>query len=173
MARKRFSLEQIIITLREVEVLLSQYFTDIERPGKARSLRGNNALTSILYWRIRCSNRLLGEVTMKRIFFFVLVVCALFGACKTSNPTTPESDRQVPIIDSFTVSASSVTVNQQVTLTWTTRFANGCTILPDIGSVPVSGSRVVTMTTVGTTSFQLKAVNADGTATSTCSVTVT
>jgi len=110
---------------------------------------------------------------MKRIIFFVLVACALFGACKTSIPTTPESNRQLPIIDSFTVSASAVTVNQQVTLTWTTRFANGCSILPDIGTVPLSGSRVVTMTTVGTTTFQLKAVNGDGTATATCSVTVT
>jgi hypothetical protein len=113
---------------------------------------------------------------MKRIIFFVIVVCALFGSCK-NNPTTPTPTptpaKVYPKIDNFTASDSSVKWNTAVTLSWTTRDATRCVITPMIGDVPTSGSKSVILTTVGATTFTLTAENTDGAVTATRTVTAT
>lgn len=75
-----------------------------------------------------------------------------------------------PVINSFSVSKTSIELGETVVLTWTTTNASSVTISPGIGAVAVSGSTSVTPT--GTTTYTLVATGKSG-KTASSSVTVT
>ncbi len=100
---------------------------------------------------------------MKRIIFFVIFVCALFGSCKNSTPTTPTTPtvtKVYPKIDSFTASSAEISYNGAVTLSWSTRDATHIVITPIIGDVAASGTMQIVLKE--TTAFMLTAENNDG-----------
>jgi hypothetical protein len=75
----------------------------------------------------------------------------------------------VPVI---TISAKPevITIGESSTLTWSSQYADSCTMEPDIGSVDVNGSATVSPT--GTTTYTITASNPGETATASITVTV-
>ena len=57
-----------------------------------------------------------------------------------SNPTTPVEAAVEPQISLFRASATSITLGDEVTLTWSTSLADSVHLLPDEGTVAASGS---------------------------------
>jgi glucose/arabinose dehydrogenase len=88
----------------------------------------------------------------------------------TDVPFTGTTSQGVPTI-SFSVSPTTMAVGGTATLTWTTSNAIDAAIDQNIGSVPISGSRVVSPTSTAT--YTLTATNANGSATATATLTVT
>lgn len=89
----------------------------------------------------------------------------------------PQPQRQIdppPVVNSFSASPSYIKPGETATLTWTVSDVLErnvtVTISPGIGSVPASGSYVVSPTS--TTTYTLTATNEDGTVTASTTVTV-
>ena len=82
----------------------------------------------------------------------------------TSNVSTgPALTKDPPQIKTFTASSSSITLGDEVTLTWTVDAARTVSISPNIGSVTSSGWTKVIPTTTPATTYELSAVNTFGT----------
>jgi OOP family OmpA-OmpF porin len=71
----------------------------------------------------------------------------------------------------LTVTPETIVKGDTATLNWKSQNASGCTIQPDIGSVPPQGARVITPAV--DTSYSLACSGAGGTATSAAGVAVT
>lgn len=76
-----------------------------------------------------------------------------------------------PVISSFVGTPPSITPGQATTLTWTSIGGTSATIDQGVGSVPTSGSRVITPTI--STTFTLSVTGAGGSAHNSVTVTVT
>jgi hypothetical protein len=77
----------------------------------------------------------------------------------------------VPVVASFDASPSTITSGQEVTLQWVVTGANSVSISPDIGTVPASGTRVVSPETKAI--YTLIANNMSGSARKSITITVT
>ena len=75
-----------------------------------------------------------------------------------------------PVINSFTASPGYIQSCQEVVLTWSVSNANTVILAPGIGSVPNSGSYIVTPT--DTTTYTLTAINSAGNVSANTTVTV-
>ena len=111
------------------------------------------------------------QLTLTETTTFTLTAENAEGAVtKTVLVTVTPPTKILPKIDSFTASSASITTGDSVTLSWTTRDATRIVISPIIGDVAASGTRQLTLT--ATTAFTLTAVNNDGSAAKTVTVTV-
>jgi hypothetical protein len=81
---------------------------------------------------------------------------------------SPSSEH--PVIESFSASPPSIVVGQSSTLQWEISGATSVSINQGIGSVPASGTRVVSPT--GTTTYTLTATNSAGSVTTSVTVRV-
>jgi len=84
------------------------------------------------------------------------------GAAITKDP---------PAIKTFSASANSITLGDNITLTWAVTGARTVSISPDVGNVPSSGWTMVIPTAADST-YKLSAVNTFGTETAEVTVTV-
>ena len=118
-----------------------------------------------------------------RLLSFLLVSLALVSlagtvsGCGDKLPGTGPSTNAMTIV-SFAVDVSTAKVGSVVTLRWETLNAVSAYITvtagPNIGSVNLSGSRTVPVTTAGTTTYSLTVTDRNGrTATGFASVIVT
>jgi len=92
----------------------------------------------------------------------------------TSNVTNKEKTaitKDPPEISAFSASPSSITLGDNVTLTWTVKGARTVSISPDVGNVPSSGWTMV-IPTAATTTYTLTASNTFGLKTAEADVTV-
>jgi len=97
---------------------------------------------------------------MKKILF-ISVLISLVGAGCILTP---------PAIVNFSVSPSTINAGQSATLTWTVNNASSVKINPDLGSMALNGSTVVSPST--TTTYVLIASNIGGAETATVMLTV-
>jgi len=95
--------------------------------------------------------------------FFILIALILITGCSGPTPTAP-------IINSFLVNPTSITVGESSTLSWSITDATSVTIDNGIGSVALSGTTVVNPTTA--TTYTLTATNSAGSVTASVTVTV-
>lgn len=108
----------------------------------------------------------------------LVLACATFAIAGNVVDYTYDADGN--ITDALTTTATSVNITASptsiepggtVTLSWTSLNADSCTIEPDIGSVPVSGSRSVSPS--ATTTYTITATRGSETDTSSVTITVT
>lgn len=107
---------------------------------------------------------------MKKGFLIGLVILGLVAgfACKSS--TTPPA-KELPTINSFTATPSTIDRGASSTLAWDVSDASSVSINQGIGSVSTkTGTTSVSPT--DTTTYTLTATNDDGNKTATCTVTV-
>ncbi len=79
-------------------------------------------------------------------------------------------DIALPVVNNFTVTPSSVTLGQALTLSWNVSGASRVVIEPDIGNVEAGGNRAVTPG--ADTTYTLTALNGGGSTSATAKVTV-
>ena len=84
------------------------------------------------------------------------------GAAITKDP---------PAITTFSASSNSITLGDNITLTWDISGARAISISPDVGAVPAKGWKMVIPTATNST-YKLSAVNTFGTETAEVTVTV-
>ena len=77
-----------------------------------------------------------------------------------TQPPTFKAEGILPIVNSFTTSASTIYTGQPVTLSWNVTDATTVTIWPDTVAVDASGTKQVTPARA--TTYTLVATNADG-----------
>ena len=94
--------------------------------------------------------------------FFAMIVLILVAGC---GPTPT-----APIINSFLVNPTTITVGESSTLSWSVTDATSVTIDNGIGSVALTGTTAVNPTT--TTTYTLTATNTAGSVTGSVTVTV-
>lgn len=117
---------------------------------------------------------------MKRLGLFVFVIAlasGLMAGCdtlgsngggtgKVGNIVGPDPITSIPTVVSFAAEPTTVKLGSTSTLRWDTINAISANITasvgPNLGSVPISGSRVVTFSSVGTVTFTLTIVGSDG-----------
>ncbi len=97
---------------------------------------------------------------MKKILLISVLISLLGAGCAL----TPAA------ILNFSVNPSTINAGQSATLTWTVNNASSVTINPDLGSMALNGSTVVSPS--ATTTYVLIASNAGGAATATVMLTV-
>ena len=88
----------------------------------------------------------------------------------TSRPGTAIT-KTPPAITIFSASQDSITLGDNITLTWAVSGARTISISPDVGTVPASGWAMAIPTATNTT-YKLSAVNTFGTETAEVTVTV-
>jgi hypothetical protein len=84
--------------------------------------------------------------------------------------TKAATSTAAPVVNSFTSTKNSLTLGDNLTLNWAVTGARAVTIKPGVGSVPTTGSILVTP--VGNTTYTLLATNSFGTENATVAVTV-
>jgi hypothetical protein len=120
---------------------------------------------------------------MKRTNVWVVVAFSVMTACggggggsDSSTPTPPAPPPPPPAptpTATLDVSNSTVHTDGRLEITWTSSNVTDCTAEGAwLGSVPTAGSQKFVMTTLGTFSFGLRCVGANGTANATKTVTV-
>jgi hypothetical protein len=87
-----------------------------------------------------------------------------------TNTTDTAITKTPPVINIFSANQNSITLGDNITLTWAVTRARTVSISPDIGTVPSSGWTMVIPT--ATTAYKLSAVNTFGTETAETIVTV-
>ena len=87
----------------------------------------------------------------------------------TDGPFAGPPPPVLPTIN-FSVSPATITSGASATLTWSTTNATDAAIDQNIGTIPITGTRVVSPTS--TTTYTLTAFNANGSSTATATVTV-
>jgi hypothetical protein len=87
-----------------------------------------------------------------------------------TNTTGPAITKNPPAVNTFSASRNSITLGDNITLTWAISGARTVSIIPDVGSVPTAGWTMVIPT--ATTTYKLSAVNTFGTQTAETTVTV-
>lgn len=97
---------------------------------------------------------------MKKILFIFMLVSLLGAGCLLAPS---------PVVN-LSVNPSTINAGQSATLTWTANNASSVTINPDLGSMALNGSTVVSPST--TTTYVLIASNTGGSATATVILTV-
>lgn len=105
-------------------------------------------------------------------------VCVRPGVVVVTQPQPQPQPRQQidppPVVNAFSASPSYIKPGETATLVWTVsdvlERSVTVTISPEIGSVPASGSYVVSPTS--TTTYTLTATNEDGTVTASTTITV-
>lgn len=95
-----------------------------------------------------------------------LLACGGGGENKAPAPAPATT----PVISTFTVSPTTITTAQDVTLAWT--VTGSTTLQIDPGAVPVTGTST-TLRATATTTYTLRASNTAGNATATATVTLT
>jgi hypothetical protein len=105
---------------------------------------------------------------MKVLVFSLLVVLLLIAGCTGGSITL---GGQIPVINSFNASPSSISTGGSSELSWVVSGANKVSIDQGIGNVALAGTRTVTPVT--TTVYTLTASNNIGTVTATTQVIVT
>ena len=95
--------------------------------------------------------------------FFAITVLVFIEGCTGTSPTTP-------IINSFSVTPTTITAGESSTLSWSVTDATSVSIDHAIGSVALSGTTAVNPTT--TTTYTLTATNSAGSVNATTTVTV-
>lgn len=107
---------------------------------------------------------------MRRLAFPLLIFVILVGlaGCVTVNTKSGASPSipwigSPPAIETFTVSPSTITSGEAVTLSWKVNGATAVRIEPGVGNVDASGSR--TITPAESTTYTLSTTNAAGTVT--------
>lgn len=87
------------------------------------------------------------------------------------TPTTTANEiTTAPIIATFTLVPSAITLGDNTTLTWDVMGARSVSIIPGIGTVPSTGYAF--LIPAGPTTYTLTAINSFGTETATASVTI-
>jgi hypothetical protein len=112
-------------------------------------------------------NKIFKEVKkMKRVILFlgvILLLPALMIGCTPSGTS-------LPIVTIFIASPTTIDEGANSTLTWTVTGANSVMIAPEVGSVGLSGSSLVSP--AETTTYTLTATNTAGSSTANVKVTV-
>lgn len=106
------------------------------------------------YWRVLDERS--GYVTPTQRLTYITTLALPFVGDASGVPAAPG-------INSFTSSAGSLTAGQSATLSWSVNGATNATISPSIGTVPASGSMIVTP--AATTTYSIATGNASGAAT--------
>jgi hypothetical protein len=88
----------------------------------------------------------------------------------TNISTSPAITKTPPAIKTFTASQNSITLGDNITLTWSVDGSRTTSISPDVSTVPSSGWTMVIP--IATTTYKLSAVNTFGTETAEATVTV-
>lgn len=159
---------EIIVTNTGNEALKNVVVTDAKEPNCNKTI-GNLAIGASQTYTCTSSNVQSNFVN----------VAAVTGNSVVDNQTVTDSDptnvyvedepnNDVLRCDSFKASDYSVTRGSDVTLTWNTTGATSASISPSIGSVPVDGSRVVTVNS----DEKYVLTITDGNDTKTCEVTI-
>ena len=99
---------------------------------------------------------------------FLVVAVVLLVGCLPKAPSLPGG--QPPVISSFDADPPSITKGESATLSWNVSGATKVSIEPDVGSVALTGRRMVSPAM--TTAYTLTAVNEAGTVTATARVVV-
>ncbi len=105
---------------------------------------------------------------MKRSLTVVLLLFILAGCIPGAQTIVV---KQPPVVNSFDAAPASISQGESATLSWNVSGATKVSIEPDVGSVALTGRRMVTPTT--TTTYTLTAGNEAGTVTATARVVVT
>lgn len=105
---------------------------------------------------------------MKKLIPLLLLAVMLTAGCM---PGCLPAKGQLPVINSFDASPLSISAGGSSTLSWNVSGATKISIDPDIGSVALTGRRMVSPST--TTVYTLTAGNAAGNVTATAQVVVT
>jgi hypothetical protein len=90
---------------------------------------------------------------------------------EATNAPGPAITKDPPAIKTFFASSNSITLGDNITLTWAVSGARAVSISPDVGAVPASGWTMVIPTATDST-YKLSAVNTFGTETAEVTVTV-
>ena len=126
--------------------------------------------------------RFRSHLTLPAILFAAVICMASSCAIVTETPTAvlesngsppsyPQSQPEVePVINSFTVTPTTISSGQSVTLNWSVSDALTVNIQPLVGNVDSNGSRQTTPTS--SSIFTLTATNEAGSSTRTVSLTV-
>ena len=106
----------------------------------------------------------------------LLILLVVSFGCQTTKSSGSSggssSSGTLPVINSFTASAASITLGKSVTLSWSVTNATSLSLNQGVG--PVTGSSVsVTPAATGTLTYVLTATNSTGSATASVTVTVT
>lgn len=106
---------------------------------------------------------------MKKLVPLVLLAVLFLAGCYPGSPITIPG--QVPVIESFNASPSSISSGESSSLSWTVSGATSVSIDQGIGNVALTGSRVVAPAV--TTTYTLTASGSAGGITATTQVIVT
>jgi hypothetical protein len=87
-----------------------------------------------------------------------------------TSPSTPPTTETPPAVTSFSVNPPTITAGQTTNLSWDVSQATSVSIDQGIGTIPSSGTQVVSPTQ--TTTYTLTATNSAGSATATATVTL-
>jgi len=116
------------------------------------------------------NSRLQGDRMRNFLIACLPIVMLAFGAaCGSGAAGNAPLPPRTPIISAFTVTPSTITAAQDVTLRWTVSDATSLQVDP--GAVSLTGT-TATIHASATTTFTLRASNAAGTATAQASVTL-
>lgn len=97
---------------------------------------------------------------MKRVGVAVLILLGVTSGCGPGGPLSFLSPGEPPVVESFSASPLTISVGESSTLSWAISGATAVQIDQGIGSVALTGSRLVAPTT--TTIYTLVATNPAG-----------
>ena len=118
------------------------------------------------------------QVTPAATTTYTLIAASDYGSANKSATVTVDNSTTIgpaisttpPVINTFSASRNSITLADNITLTWDVTRARTVSISPDVGIVPSSGWTMVIPT--DNTTYTLSAVNTFGTKTAEAKVTV-
>jgi len=119
------------------------------------------------------------QVTPAATTIYTLIAASDYGSSTrsvtvavdtTGTSSGPAITKTPPAIKTFTASQNSITLGDNITLTWSVDGARTVSISPDVGTVPSSGWTMAIP--AATTTYKLSAVNTFGTETAETTVTV-
>ncbi len=108
---------------------------------------------------------------MNKQSHYLILLITLFSLF-LYNCQTGSSSGELPVISSFSATPSTIGTGEQVTLSWNVTGADSVSIDNGIGDVNADGTTTLTLNTAGSNNYTLTATNADGSVTSSVTVTV-
>ena len=119
------------------------------------------------------SNSIFNINSLSLKYFFVFFISACGGGGGGGDSLPPPINPVNPMINTFSASSNSVSINSEITLAWSSSNTNSCSASGDwSGSKSLNGSENITLDNVKTYSFTLTCLGASGTSNATSTITV-